>query len=58
MKKWCAIIEQNGGEYYGSVTFFAHKAELKKGNERCLVVDGRIMEFDEKVDELTEEIEE
>jgi len=48
VKKFYVEIEQNGGEYYGWVTFFAEKVE-KTQDENVLLVDGRKMTFEEKV---------
>ena len=48
MKKWMAYIDQNSGEYTGWVSFFADNVE--RGSESSvLIVDGRVMEFDEGV---------
>ncbi len=46
--EWIVTIEQNGGEYTGWIKFFAEEV-LPHSNRRKLVVDGFIMEFDEKV---------
>ena len=48
MKQWHVKIEQNGGEYFGWVTFFANDVEEGIASN-ILLVDGREMTFDEKV---------
>lgn len=52
MKKWHVTIDQNGGEYYGWVEFFADNVAHDMDDEeaRTLIVDGRKMVFDERVD--------
>jgi len=50
--KYRAMIEQNGGQYYGWITFHAEKWERK--DECTLLVDGYEMEFDEPIDDPEE----
>ena len=48
MKKWHVLIDQNGGEYEGWVKFFADEVEASD-KDNTLIVDGREMEFQEKI---------
>lgn len=53
MQKWHIEIEQNGGEYFGWVTFFANDVFTITDQPNQLLVDNKIMEFDEKVVSIT-----
>jgi len=49
-QKWIVVVEQNGGEYTGWVTFYAEKV-IPTG--LCtLDVDGTEMEFDEAIESV------
>jgi len=53
-KQYIAMIQQNGGDYYGWIKFHAHQWARK--NETTLLIDGYEMEFDEEIND-PEEIE-
>jgi hypothetical protein len=49
-KKWRITIQQNGGEYFGWVTFYAK--EVIQIDNTTLSVDGDEMKFDEAIDAI------
>ncbi len=52
MIKWWAVTQQ--GNTIKSVPFFADKAEMQKNNSYCFIADGRVVNFDIKIIELTQ----
>ena len=53
-KTWVAEYEENGGEYYGTMTITALELSRDLNSDCILIADGVKIELDERITEIVE----